>query len=515
MKHRIALFLTGLLICWTGSVHAEPADISAAARSVVRVVLISEYGGEPALVGHGSGFAIAPDLILTNAHVVEPARQTREIRIGVVPPQGESGWFARVVAFSRNKDLALLQLTEPGLLPAASFYTGTVKDGADVFAVGYPGNVDLAQGLNVGDIVSPTSPVKTRGNVSSGRSSRQFETILHNAAIGGGNSGGPLLDACGRVVGANTFGTISDGTDSEFYFAVSTREILRFLHTAKVTPHTTGIACRSMADLERKEAERTADAKALSREEALAAEEAKRSAEDEARHRALFAIISERENGIALAGLALILALAAGGAAFSFRENERNRDTKIAAGLAGLLAVSAIAAWALRPSFADVDVRAEAFAGKGGTAEQPGKKGGPLSGKLVCTIDLKRSRVTVSDISDLRLDWREDGCADRKNQFARGTKDWSRVSLKNEDDSVTVAAFDPASGQYRADRYFPDLNAMTKLRAEKENLKAPACGASEETARKFAKDQASFTDLLPNMPNERLVYNCRALKGAD
>lgn len=512
MKHRVVLFLASLLICWSGVAHADPADISAAARSVVRVVLVSEYGGEPSLVGHGSGFAVSSNLILTNAHVVEPSNAGEEIRIGVVPSQGEGGWFARIVAFSRQKDLALLELTEPGALPAVTFYTGAVSDGADVFAVGYPGNVDLAQGLNVGDIVSPTSPVKTRGNVSSGRSSRQFETILHNAAIGGGNSGGPLLDACGRVVGANTFGTISNGTDSEFYFAVSTREIMRFLRKADAAPLTSGIACRSMAALEREEAERQADAKAMSREEALAAEEAERIAKEDARHQALFAIIDERENFLALACLALVLALGAGGAAFYLRENARGRDARLAATLSGLLAIGAVAAWALRPSFADVNSRAEALARNGGTAERPLAQSGPLSGKLVCTLDLGRSRVTVSDVSDVQLNWREDGCADGTSQFVPESGGWTRVMLVDSNDSATVASFDPASGQYRADNYFPDLDVMTQLRAKEQEIKAPACGGGERALDEFAAAQTALAALLPDTMNERLVYNCRATK---
>jgi len=251
--------------------RAEPVDIAAAARSVVRVVLISESDGQIALVGHGSGIAIGPDLILTNAHVVEAADEYDAVRVGIVPSQGKTGWFARIIAISPQNDLALLKLTEAGSLPTATLFTGTVADGEDVFAIGYPGGVDLAQGLNVGDMVTPTAPVKTRGNVSSGRSSKQFDTILHTAPLGAGNSGGPLLDACGRVVGVNSFGTTSNGNDSEFFFAVSIREISRFLLNAKIRPPTTGAPCRSLADLDRAEAERLAGEREHSDEVAQAA----------------------------------------------------------------------------------------------------------------------------------------------------------------------------------------------------------------------------------------------------
>ena len=240
MKHLSTLFALLLLALGAAPAHAEPADIAAAARSVVRVVLIAQDNGEFSLVGHGSGVAVGPNLILTNAHVVQPAQEADMIRIGVVPSEGKTGWFGQVVSVSPGNDLALIRIGENGALPAATLFTGPVGDGADVFAIGYPGNVDLAQGYDVGDLVTPTAPVKTRGNISAGRASRQFDTLLHTAPIGAGNSGGPLLDACGRVIGINSFGTVADSGDSEFYFAVSMREVSRFLLSAGIKPHGSG-----------------------------------------------------------------------------------------------------------------------------------------------------------------------------------------------------------------------------------------------------------------------------------
>ncbi|MCB2059110.1 MAG: trypsin-like peptidase domain-containing protein [Novosphingobium sp.] len=513
MKRRFVQFVALLVALWaalsSGGVLAEPEDISAAARSVVRVVLVSEQGDEPGLVGHGSGFAVGPDLILTNAHVVQPAREIEEIRIGVVPSQGKNGWFARVVALSPRNDLALLKLTEPGSLPPITLFTGPVADGSEVFAVGYPGNVDLAQGLDVGDIVSPTSPVKTRGNVSAGRSSKQFETILHNAAIGGGNSGGPLLDSCGRVIGANTFGTISDGSDSEFYFAVSTREILRFLRAADVKARSTGIACRSMEDLERAETERIANVQAETEEEARSAEAKQREAEELAQREALMAIIAERETGMVLAGIALLLSLVSGGAVLFFNDSDRPREAKIAGGLAVLLLAGAVTTWLLRPSFSDVTNRADEFAGREETEANPKPATVDLTGKFICALNMARSRVTVSDPIDLELSWREDGCADGSRQFGIGADGWSQVAVSDADSMVTVAHFDPPSGEYRTERYYPTLDVMTQLQAKLKEIKAPKCGAGEEAAAKLAEDQRALIALLPKTPSERMVYDCR------
>jgi S1-C subfamily serine protease len=75
IKKLILLFSIVTATLLTGPAQADPTDISAASRSVVRVVLAAKDGNKVAFVGHGSGFVVAPDKIVTNAHVVEIARQ--------------------------------------------------------------------------------------------------------------------------------------------------------------------------------------------------------------------------------------------------------------------------------------------------------------------------------------------------------------------------------------------------------------------------------------------------------
>lgn len=511
----ITLFAAAFAALSSVSLHADPADIQAASRSVVRVVLVADDGSSE-LIGHGSGIAVGPDLIVTNAHVVEPAQDFDAVRIGVVPPQGKSGWFARVIAFSPRNDLALLKLTEPGSLPVATLYTGPVADGADVFAIGYPANVDLAQGLNLSEMMSPTTPVKTRGSVSAGRSSKAFETLLHTAAIGAGNSGGPLLDTCGRVVGVNSFGTMAEEGDSEFYFAVSMREIMRFLTAADVQPRVSGVPCRSIADVDRAEAERMAGERALSNEEAHAlaakAETLRRNAE----RKAQLEIISSRENGMALAGIALLLALIAGAAAYLQRQKGNDRDMKIAVALAALLLIGGVIAWLSRPSLAGIDERAREIADQAAPAASPAPAPSlaKSAGELVCVVVPGRSRITVSDMTDVPLSWREDGCVNGRTQYGYGADGWWRIFVPSDDDTATVSRFDPVRKAYTMERYFLDLDTMTRLREEGAKFTSPACGAGEEAARKLGDAQTALKALLPPTPNERLVYDCRPQKGS-
>src|SRR4029078_9206261 len=93
--------------------------------------------------GHGSGFAIAPNRVITNAHVVAMAEEGKEVAIGVIPSQGAQATRARLVALERARALAWLEI-ERGALTRIPLYTGPLDDGAPVAALVYPGNVDLA-----------------------------------------------------------------------------------------------------------------------------------------------------------------------------------------------------------------------------------------------------------------------------------------------------------------------------------------------------------------------------------
>ena len=236
-----------LALALPAAAQAEQQDIAAAARGVVRIAIVATDGSDAYFVGHGSGFAVAPDKVLTNAHVVELTREEKNLVIGVIPSEGRKSYGGRVIAYSPGNDLALIQLEE-GRLPVSTFYAGAVSDGQHVTAIGYPGNVDRAQGLGLKQMVEPLGTVKTSGNVSSGRSSQSFDTILHTAPLAAGNSGGPLVDDCGRVLGVNSFGSVSDGNDAEFGFAVSWREVASFLRQAGVSSLRTVVPCRSMAE---------------------------------------------------------------------------------------------------------------------------------------------------------------------------------------------------------------------------------------------------------------------------
>jgi hypothetical protein len=363
-------------------------------------------------------------------------------------------------------------------------------------------------------MMSPTTPVKTRGNVSAGRSSKAFDTILHTAPIGAGNSGGPLLDSCGRVIGVNSFGTMAQDGDSEFYFAVSMREITRFLTAANVQPRFSGVSCRSIADLDRAESERLAGQKAISAEETRARAEQRDTTFRNAERKAQFAVLAERENGMALAALAIMLALVAGGVAYLKRQEGNEREMKIAAGVALTLVAVALVAWIARPSFNDIEERARALVKKDTRAPAATPSPASTAGQLICVLAPERSRITVSDMADVPFAWQDDGCVNGRTQYGLSADGWSRILVPSDDDTATVARFDPRTATYTTERFLLDLDTMTKLREGRAKFESPMCGAGEEAARRFGDQQAALKALLPPTPNERLVYDCRQQEGS-
>ncbi|MEH6661766.1 MAG: trypsin-like peptidase domain-containing protein [Parasphingorhabdus sp.] len=509
IKKLILLFSILTTTLLTGPAQADPTDISAASRSVVRVVLAAKDGSKVAFVGHGSGFAVAPDKIVTNAHVVEIARQESSVVIGIIPSQGGTSYGGKIIAYSPENDLALIQVLDGGRLPPMTIFGGPVGDGADVVAIGYPGSVDRAQGLDLDDLINPMSPVKTTGTVSGGRTTKQFDTILHTAPIASGNSGGPLIDNCGRVLGVNSFGSISEGNDAEFGFAVSAREILNFLRQTGVKVGSTATPCRSAAEISEKERQREAAARAQVAAAKAAEAEKRERAESKLRTTITQDIIAERENRIAIAALMLALALlAAGGAAILLVQGKRNPGIAAAGGAAVLL-LGAVIVFLARPDFSEIDDRVAAALQENVDKSEPQKSSIATSGKYQCTINPQRSRITVSQENELPLEWADGGCVNGRTQYGRDGAKWSRIFVPNQEQTVTISSFQPDRSEFTEERYLMGLDAMTKARAIRAEYGNRACTTDVKALADIEDMVKAIRAELPSQANESLVYECR------
>jgi serine protease Do len=142
--------------------------------------------------GAGAGTIWSSEgLIITNAHVVQRASPT------VYLPDGRS-LPARVLAHDPQRDLALLSVKASGLSAMSLGDTHQLRPGEMVFAVGHPWGVNRAATAGV---------VIGLGGDMPEMSATRREWLMVSLVLRPGNSGGPLVDVAGRLLGVNTIMT--------------------------------------------------------------------------------------------------------------------------------------------------------------------------------------------------------------------------------------------------------------------------------------------------------------------
>ncbi|WP_162942460.1 S1C family serine protease [Desertimonas flava] len=212
---------------------AAPADVhgdlpvydvlQTIAPSVVTIsaIVTSQLGTGESV---GTGVVVASDgQILTNAHVVNGASEVRVRFAGDTEPTA-----ARVVAADTANDLALLEVDTDTKLTAATFADpDEIRVGDQVMAIGYALDLDGDPTVTTG-IVSAQNRTMPADDGSDGYLDGLIQT---DAAISSGNSGGPLVNALGQVVGINTAVITGDGqfAATNVGFAIGSAEVQRVL----------------------------------------------------------------------------------------------------------------------------------------------------------------------------------------------------------------------------------------------------------------------------------------------
>ena len=183
------------------------------------IVTVSSDISEAGLFGEGIGTGVvisADGQILTNAHVVEGATKVRVRLVDEREPRD-----AIVLATDTGNDLALLSVEATGLTPVTFADPTSTRVGDQVVAIGYALDLDGEASVTLGIVSGLDRTLVTKVGALDG-------LIQTDAAISSGNSGGPLVNAAGQVVGINTAVALGDAnnTANNIGFAISTGQVL-------------------------------------------------------------------------------------------------------------------------------------------------------------------------------------------------------------------------------------------------------------------------------------------------
>jgi len=185
----------------TGALAAKPAKISDAVGSVVLVM----SGG-----GHGSGFLVSADGYLLTAQHVVGADKYVKIRWS----DGLEG-LGEVIRTDKRRDVALIKTDSRGRAPLA-LHRDMPQPGDTVFAIGTPIDPKLQNTV-------------TRGVASANRILDGFSFIQSDVTVDPGNSGGPLLNEQGEVLGLTDIGIRLPDAPTGLNFFIPIRDALDFL----------------------------------------------------------------------------------------------------------------------------------------------------------------------------------------------------------------------------------------------------------------------------------------------
>lgn len=181
-----------------GSVSSDPAVIAAkVAPGVVDIDTVLGFGNGAAA---GTGVVVTPSgEVLTNNHVINGATS---IRVTIVAT-GRS-YTAKVVGTDSTDDIAVLQLSGASGLTTVTFGdSSTVKVGDSIVALGNAGGVGGQPSVESGEVLALDQSI-TAGDVPGGQGQELNGLIETSAPLQSGESGGPMVNSSGQVIGLNT-----------------------------------------------------------------------------------------------------------------------------------------------------------------------------------------------------------------------------------------------------------------------------------------------------------------------
>lgn len=504
-----------LVLALAGPAVAQTTSIDEAERGIVRVVVILENAEGRMLYGSGSGFVVAPNLVVTNAHVVAPARQRPEYGVAIVAPEGDGLISARLIRYSPLTELALLEFRGGPDMQPLTISTVEPHAGDGVVALGYP-DVDY-QGASGADLLRSTPASRTSGQIASLRdrapTGDPIPTINHQAVISSGSSGGPLLDECGRVIGVNSWHV--SGADTRETRGVATRagQLLQFLDEAGVTPILSDDRCLTFT--ERVEQERSATINALQAQNQELASKLE-TADRLTRVAVVILIGGTLALFVAVCVLgAVVLSRRRGHVAHASHGNGTHapvphhdpepfeaprRRTGVVA-IVGGAAVAAILIVAVGIAL----LRARTAGGQA-EADIPAA----FSGSIVCTLDRANS-VGAQGVSDMSFTASGNLCVNERTLYAPIENGrFRRAIVLGEVRAMDILTIDPSSGEFRRERYpLSDEDFAAANQAVEESGAGRGCsgdGAREAVSRR----NETLARFAQGDPTQSLIWRCEA-----
>lgn len=208
------------------------------------VLVLASKEGDMAV---GSGFFVGPGLIVTNHHVIEGGEASVLVTgKGLAAPQRAQVLKTSGPLDRAGADFALLQIADTATPPFTVHLGSDSLKLTNVIAAGYPGDVletdiNFTQ-LQSGDLSAVPDLTVTDGTINTEQQmGPNTHVLMHSAPLSSGNSGGPLVDMCGRVVGVNTF--VRQGAMQNRGFALTTGDLMGFLDGTAAAPPVVSPPC--------------------------------------------------------------------------------------------------------------------------------------------------------------------------------------------------------------------------------------------------------------------------------
>ena len=196
------------------------------------VLVLVDAPGDPT---GGTGFFIAPNIILTNRHVVDDLRKKRT-KVMVTSKALGKAVEARLVRSTgpdELRDYAFLEISPPpGRDPAVLSLSSEIKRADHISSWGYPFLFTTTDpqlsALLAGDLSAVPEVVYSEGVVSVVQELDGLPLINHTAEVSHGNSGGPLVNDRGEVVGINTMIRVDEQSNRQVNIALGSRDIINY-----------------------------------------------------------------------------------------------------------------------------------------------------------------------------------------------------------------------------------------------------------------------------------------------